>query len=160
MARSRTRSAPAREGARLTVDASVFVNAFNPHEAGHAASLGLLQHAHDEDVPVIVPSLLLVEVASAIARVTGASEAARHYAESIAALAHVMVVAVTAALARDAAAIAAGYRLRGADALYVAVARRYATALVTRDEEQRRRAAAVVPCITPDAALRTARSGR
>jgi predicted nucleic acid-binding protein len=45
------------------------------------------------------------------------------------------------------------HRLRGADAVYAAIARRYATTLVTRDEQQRQRASDVVPCLTPQEAL-------
>ena len=44
---------------RYTVGASVFVNAFNPHEAGHAESLAILaaiQHAGD---PVIVTNVCI-----------------------------------------------------------------------------------------------------
>ena len=40
------------------------------------------------------------------------------------------------------------------DSVYVGVARRYGTTQVTRDDEQRSRAAAVIPCQTPEEALR------
>jgi hypothetical protein len=43
--------------------------------------------------------------------------------------------------------------LRGADSIYVAVARRYGTTLVSRDDEQRTRGSAVVACLTPKGAL-------
>jgi len=42
--------------------------------------------------------------------------------------------------------------LRGADAVYVAVAR-YGTTIVSRDEEQRTRGSAIVTGRTPDQAL-------
>lgn len=138
---------------RFTVDASVFVNAFNPHEAGQAASLELLSAIHANADPLIVPSLLLVEVASAVTRATGDGDAALAYADAIAGLPHLTLITLTAPLARQAAGLAAAHRLRGADALYVAVARRYGTVLVTRDREQRTRAAAAVRCRTPEAAL-------
>lgn len=138
---------------RYTVDASVFVNAFNPHEAGHAESLRILALLQERGDPVFVPALLLPEVAAAVARATGDSGGALDYAEAIAALPHVTLVPLTAALARQAAELAAAHRLRGADAVYVAVARRYATTLVSRDDEQRTRGAAVVLCQAPEAAL-------
>jgi len=139
---------------RFTVDASVFVNAFNPHEDGHDGSLAFLAAIHNQGDPVIVPTLLLIEVASAVARATNDAEGAQAYAESIAALPSVSVIALTTALARQAASLAASHRLRGADAVYVAVARRYGTTIVSRDREQRTRGAAVVACRAPEAALR------
>jgi predicted nucleic acid-binding protein len=139
---------------RFTVDASVFVNAFNPHEPGQAASLAFLTAVQQQSDPVIVPTLLLVEVASAVARATGDTEGAHAYAQSIAALPQVSVIPLTTALARQGAQLAATHRLRGADAVYVAVARRYGTVLVTRDREQRTRGAAVVTCRTPETAFR------
>ena len=51
---------------RYTVDASVFVNAFNAHERGHSESLQILATIPRGD-PVIVPTLLVAEIASAVA---------------------------------------------------------------------------------------------
>lgn len=56
-------------------------------------------------------------------------------------------------LAQEAAELAADRALRGADAVYVAVARRHGCALVSLDREQRERAAAVVRALTPAEAL-------
>jgi predicted nucleic acid-binding protein len=139
---------------RYTIDASVFVNAFNPHETGHAASLKILAAIHERGDPVIVPSLLLVEVASAIARATDDTDGAIAYARAVAGLPHLTLVTLTATVSRQAADLAAEHRLRGADAVYVSVARRYGTTLITRDGEQRARGADVVTCVTPEAALR------
>lgn len=147
---SRSRRKPA---LRYTVDASVFVNAFNPHEHGHAASLRILSAIHERGDPVIVPTLLVAEIAAALARATDDGAGALQYAVAAAALPHVTLVPVTAAVARQAADLAARHRLRGADAVYLAVARRYGTTIVTRDDEQRSRGATVVPCHTPEEAL-------
>ncbi|HEV8260717.1 MAG TPA: hypothetical protein VGQ19_08175 [Burkholderiales bacterium] len=51
-------------------------------------------------------------------------------------------------------AIAAQYFLRGADAVYAALARQLGTPLVTWDKELLERAAAVVPTFTPADRLR------
>lgn len=138
---------------RYTVDASVFVNAFNPHEDGHAESLQILSAIQERGDPVIAPALLVPEIASAIARATGDSDGALGYATAAAALPHLTLVSLTTTVARHAAGLAATHRLRGADAVYVAVARRYGTTLVSRDDEQRTRGAAVVTCQTPEEAL-------
>lgn len=140
---------------RYTVDASVFVNAFNPNEEGHAASLRILSAIQERGDPVIVPTLLVTEIAAAVARATDDGAGALQYATATAALPHLTLVSLTVAVARQAADLAATYRLRGADAVYVAVARRYGTTIVSRDDEQRTRGAAVVTCQTPEEALIT-----
>jgi predicted nucleic acid-binding protein len=71
---------------RYTVDASVFVNAFNPHEDGQAESLTILAAIQEHGDPVIVPTLLLPEVASAVARASDDSAGAIQYADATAAL--------------------------------------------------------------------------
>lgn len=142
---------------RYTIDASVFVNAFNTFEVGHAESLELLTAVQASADPVIVPSLLLVEVASALARSTNDEAGALRYARAIAGLEHVTIVPLNAAAADAAAGLAAVHRLRGADAVYAAVASRHGTALVSRDDEQRKRANGVVACVTPGEALRQRR---
>jgi predicted nucleic acid-binding protein len=60
------------------------------------------------------------------------------------------MVNLDASLAQTAAEIAAHHRLRGSDAVYVAVARRFGAMLVTMDAEQQERAAAVVPVRWPE----------
>src|SRR5436853_253202 len=70
-----TRAAATR---RFTVDASVFVNAFNPHETGQVASLAFLTAILQRGDPIIVPALLLVEIASAISRASAAPASADH----------------------------------------------------------------------------------
>ena len=142
---------------RYTIDASVFVNAFNPHEDGHAASLQLLVAIQERGDPVMMPTLVIPEITAAVARVSDDSVGALEYAKATAALPHVTLVTLTAATARQAAELAATYRLRGADAVYLAVAHRYGTTLVSRDEEQRTRGSAVVTCRTPEEALQDAR---
>jgi len=138
---------------RYSVDASVFVNAFNPHETGHAASLRVLTAIQERGDPIIVPALLLTEVASAVARANDDSAGAMDYVDAIAGLPSVTLVTLTPAVARQAAELAATHRLRGADAVYVAVSLRYGTVLVTRDGEQRKRGASAVTCQTPEEAL-------
>lgn len=138
---------------RFTIDASVFVNAFNPHEEGSGESLRLLSVVRERSDPVVVPTLLVPEIAAAVARATGDGSGALAFARATAGLPHLFFEALTPTIADQAAELAAVHRLRGADAIYAAVAHRHDATLVSRDAEQRRRAAAVVDCQTPEEAL-------
>jgi predicted nucleic acid-binding protein len=60
-----------------TLDASVFVNATEPHEVDHAASRQFLVLLHAHRLPVIVPTLVVVEVAGTVSRLRDAGRAAR-----------------------------------------------------------------------------------
>ncbi len=135
--------------ATYTVDASVFINAFNPREEGQRESHGLLAWMQQEAIPIIVPTLLFVELAAAVARGRKDPELARRFAEAVARLPHLVPVALDKPLARQAAAMAAEHRLRGSDAVYAAVARRFGSILVTRDLEQRQRVAGVLTAMAP-----------
>lgn len=130
------------------------MNAFNPHEDGHAESLAILTAIQEGGDPVIVPALLLPEIGSAVARASDDSAGALEYVNATAALPCLTLVSLTSAMARHAAEVAATRRLRGADAIYLVVAQRYGTTVVSRDEEQRSRGSAIVICQTPEEALR------
>jgi len=138
---------------RYTLDASVVMNAFNPAEAGHAISLQLQTVIQSRAIPVIVPTLLLTEVAATIGRVLGDTPAARSFVIRLSQLPYIRFASLTRPLALTAANLAAEYRLRGADAVYVAVARQFGTTLVTLDEQQRTRAATSITVRTPAEAL-------
>jgi len=138
---------------RFTLDASVVMNAFNPAEAGHAISLQLQTAIQSQAIPVIVPTLLLTEVAATIGRVLGDAPGAREFVVRLSRLPYLRFASLTRPLALTAANLAAQYRLRGADAVYVAVARQFGTTLVTLDDQQRTRAATAISTRTPAEAL-------
>jgi len=136
-----------------TVDASVFLNAFNPYEAGHAESNRLLALLQEKAEPVIVPTLLLPEVAGAVARGRQDASLARRFTEALSRLPHLVIVPLDAALADQATGVAADHALRGSDAIYIAVALRFGSTLVTLDREQRERAAGLISICWPAEAL-------
>ena len=132
-----------------TVDASVFLNAFNPREADHEASHRLLARLQERATPIIVPTLLLPEVAAAISRGRNDNDLAREFAATLSRLPHLVLVPLDTTLAQQAADVAARYRLRGSDAVYAAVALRFGSTLVTLDREQRERVAEALPTRYP-----------
>ena len=132
-----------------TVDASVFLNGFNPYEAGHEESRRLLATLQEQAIPIIVPALLLPEVAAAVSRGRGDADLARRFASTLRQLPHLILIPVDETLARQAADVAAQHRLRGSDAVYAAVALRFGSTLVTLDREQREQVAGVITTCSP-----------
>lgn len=136
-----------------TIDASVFARDFDIRDPDHATCRTLLQRLAADMIPVVVPVLLLVEIAGVISRERRDPIAGRLAVEALRAQPHIRLITLDEFLAQEAADIAADYALRGADAVYVAVARHYNCALVSLDREQRERGTTVVTTRTPAEAL-------
>jgi len=137
----------------LTIDASVWVNADSPSEAGHADSRALLDLVFARRWPVIVPTLLAIEVAGVIARTRSDAVLAEDMAIAMLALPTVRWVVLDEALARRGVELAARHRLRGADSVYAAVALVHRCELISLDNEHLTRLPPVIPTFTPADAL-------
>jgi len=137
----------------LTIDASVFINAFNPNEPRHTESRRLMERIRAEGLPMVVPTLVLPEVAATISRATGDSQTARLFTDQLRRLPGLVLVPLDQGLAAQAAEIAAEHRLRGSDAVYGAVSLRFGSLLVTLDREQHARLKPIVRSSYPAVAL-------
>jgi predicted nucleic acid-binding protein len=134
----------------MVVDASVVVSRLVPHDVHHEASRRwLMQYIADGGL-LISPTLLLAEVAGAVARRTGKPRLARRAVAAVLRLPALRLVPVDEALARAAASLAGRFRVRGADAVYIAAAAALGVPLATWDLEQRERAAHVVEVFVPE----------
>ncbi len=120
----------------VTVDASVFVNAFSPEEDGSDKSMAFLSQLREDGVPLIQPTLFLPEVAASIARKQDDTEAALELEQELRNFFDLTLVDLDENLADFASEVAAKHRLRGSDAVYAAVALRFGTELITLDREQ------------------------
>ncbi len=138
-----------------TLDASVHINAVNAAEPGSAVSQACIQHLIEEHQALFLPTLLLVELAAAAARALDDSAPALELALAVRDLPGQVWVALDDDLAAEAAQLGAEARLRGADAVYAAVARRFGATLITRDRQQLERLATWVPVMTPEELLET-----
>jgi predicted nucleic acid-binding protein len=136
-----------------TVDASVFLNAFNPYEAGHEESRRFLELLQARAIPIIVPTLLLPEVAAAVRRGTGNESLAREFTSSLERLPHLMLIPLDTTLARQAVDVAVVHGLRGSEAVYLAVALRFGSGLATLDHEQHDRSSGALSAYYPAEAL-------
>lgn len=137
----------------FTVDASVWVNAFDQREPGHQVSRQFLEVVQRQALPVIVPNLVLAEVAGAIGRTRREPAQAQGFAMALSRLPHVTVRALDEECARQALTLAAQNGLRGADAVYAAVAHGAGSTLVTLDREHLTRLVNLLPVCTPAVAL-------
>lgn len=129
----------------VVIDASVWVAAVDPRETGHAAARRFLIDLSERGTTILVPTLMRVEVACALRR---------RLDDGAAAVAQVAVLLdapfiVEVALDRERAALAASLgaerRLRGADAVYAALAQAEGATLLSLDGELRERADAIAP---------------
>jgi predicted nucleic acid-binding protein len=146
--------------ALFTIDASVFVASYRMQETGSAISRDLLRLVREADVPLIEPAILPVEIAAALAHAGENPAWAAEYAESVMDCPYLSLQIMDEHMARRALVLAAECRLRGADALYVAVAAQYGARLVTLDAEQLERAPATLGACKPDEAVRLVRTAK
>lgn len=130
----------------MIVDASVIVAANSESEAAHVVARAWYAAALEQGLsaPVIVWS----EVAAAIARQSGRADFAQQVIANLKA-SPIRFVPVDEDLATRAAEIARSQRIRGCDAIYVALAAMTGEPLVTLDDEQIARGAAVATVMRP-----------
>ena len=131
------------------VDASVCVALFHAEDPGHPASRRWLAESQSEAEPIVAPVVLLAEVAAALGRGLGDAALAREAVRLLRGRHLVELVPVTEALAARAAEIAAEEKIRGCDALYVALAKQLEMELVTEDRQQLERGAALIATRRP-----------
>ncbi len=124
------------------------MSALVPSDVHHAASRSWLEQGAADQL-LVAPSLLLPEVASAVSRATGRPLLARRAVLLLLRLSALRIVAIDAELAEAAARLAGDQRLRGADSVYVALAKQLALPLVTWDLEQASRASKVIRAGAP-----------
>lgn len=137
--------------ADVVIDASVWVGVLVPRDGFHRPSRVWLEKHVEEGGTTIAPALILSEVAGPVARRTGSATLGRRAASALRRIPGLKLVAVDRELAEIAEALAATHRLRGADAVYVALARRLDVTLITWDREQLTRGIHAATVRSPEA---------
>ena len=132
-----------------TIDTSVWVNGFDRREPGHTISRQVLDLLGTLTLPIIVPYLVLAEVAGAISRTRNSPAQAQAFAIALSRLPNVTLVPLDAVLAQQALALAAQYGLRGAVAIYAAVALHTGSILLSLDNEHHTRLQGIVSTRMP-----------
>jgi predicted nucleic acid-binding protein len=133
----------------IVADASFWVAAFLAQDAHHDQSARLLRRMVTDDIPVSSPTLALVEVAGALARRTGSQPLAESAIRYLQGQPWLMLLPLSIAFSETAARVAITRSLRGADAVYVALARQESSPLITLDDEILKRGAPAILAMTP-----------
>lgn len=118
------------------VDASVLISAAKGNEPYSQQSRDFLDSVKKEGYKMLVPEILIPEVASGLVRATTNAGFSFEFVGAIRSLPNFAFVPVDGRLADRAAKIIFETKLRGADAIYVAVAFEYGVPLITLDEDQ------------------------
>lgn len=139
----------------MIVDASVWVASVLEKDAHHEVCLAFMHRFVKEQQIAIVPLLVWAEIAGAVARRTRDTDRGMKVAELVAAKAWVRGVTLDASLANESMRLAARLRLRGADAVYVALAAACHEPLLTLDAEMLERTRGVAEAFTPEQWLQT-----
>ena len=132
-----------------TLDASIWLREVSPSDPEYATCHALIEAFQARAITLFEPWLLLVEVGGPVSRLLRDPIRGRLYADIVRTFPNTVFVALDEVLAREAADLAADHFLRGADAVYAAIARRYNTPLVSLDDEHHRRLTALTTVLTP-----------
>lgn len=131
------------------VDASVLVAATRPSEPFHVDAQACLQNLTSNRISLLVPNIALAEMAAALSRSGAEARLAVRVVEAYRQNPDFLVVPVDDTLADGAVIVASYQRIRGCDAVYVALAEQRAAILITLDNEQRLRTPSTVLAQTP-----------
>ncbi len=126
------------------VDASVIISAILPSDPHHERSKVWLHNLANSGHHFSAPALLLSEVAAPLSRAYDQPDLAKQVVQTLSTAPFAKIVPVSIPLANRAAVIAADYRIRGCDSVYVALAEALGEKLITLDKQQGERAKTIV----------------
>jgi predicted nucleic acid-binding protein len=133
----------------IVIDASVWVSFFVEEDVHHAVTHAWLTEMLLTAFPLVAPNLLLAEVSGVITRRRNDTALGQKVIDRLLAIPTLRLVNADHRLGLEAGRLAATYRLRGADAFYVAVADQLQRPLVSWNREHLTRAADLITVYTP-----------
>ena len=131
------------------VDASVLISAILPGEPHHEASKAWIDVLVNSGGHFSAPTILLSEVAAPLSRAYDQPELAHSVVQNLQVATFLTLVPVSVPLASRAATIASNHKIRGCDAVYVALAETLDEELITLDKQQSQRAQNIIRCRQP-----------
>lgn len=129
----------------LTLDANVWVAAFDPHDRFHADSVEFLRAAARRRLRLHGPAVVVLEAACALAQRAGSETIGRAALDRLRTHPVLILHPVDARLISMAQELGLQQLLQGLDALYAATAELAKAPLVSWDDELVRRAGAMTP---------------
>lgn len=126
------------------VDASVILSMLLEGEPHHVACKLWFTTLVEAGERFSAPTILLSEVAAPLGRAYEKPELAQKIIDLLTAAPFANLVPVSTPLAQSAATIAANHKIRGCDAIYVALAKSLNEPLLTLDMQQMERGTAVI----------------
>lgn len=134
---------------RSCIDASVFVSAIRSIEVNHQDSVAFFRALTTVQPEIHCPVLALAETIAAVARTVNQPSLVLEARRIIEDLLGITLVEISRDRASRAADIAANHHLRGADSIYIALAKELGATLIARDKEMLQCAPAIVPTQSP-----------
>jgi predicted nucleic acid-binding protein len=131
------------------IDASLYIAAILPSNTNHQSSKVWLDSLVHSGNHFSVPTIFLSEVAAPLGRAYGQPKLAKLLIRTLINAKYVKLFPITIPLASRAADIAADYKIRGCDSVYVALAEALNEDLITWDKKQRDRAKNLVNVYYP-----------
>ena len=129
----------------LTLDANIWVSAFDPREGFHAQSIAFLAHVARQGLALHGPATVPLEVACAMRRRLRKNAHADDVIGRLRAHPSLVLHPITDRLLDLALALGVERQLRGMDALYAATAALMEAPLISWDAELIQRAGAISP---------------
>jgi len=118
------------------IDASVIISAANIKEPYFSQSKDFLTRIREKDLKVFLPEIIIPEITSGFLRAIDDSKVAYELALSFRDISNFFLVAIDSKLANLASWVVCKTNLKGADAIYIALAFDYNLELITLDKEQ------------------------
>lgn len=129
----------------LTLDANIWVAAFDPKDRFHESSVAFLRTVAHRNLRLHGPSFVTLEVSCALARRAGDSAVGTLAQARLRSHPMLLLHPMNDLCLSTAQEVGAAHLLRGADALYAATAQLVKAPLVTWDDELIKRVGAATP---------------
>lgn len=133
----------------VVVDASIWVSRLVASDMNHKVSRNWLEKFAVDENQFVAPTLVLAEISGSVARRAEDAKLGHDALKLVLRLPSLRLINVDRTLSEFAAQLAADHMLRGADSVYVAVAKQLNIPLITLDEEQFKRASKIIHTIKP-----------
>lgn len=136
-------------GPVVALDASVWLSRILRTDVNRPLARTWMSNHVQKGGTFVAPHLLLVETVAAVRRVTQSEPDARQALTELLTFTYLHLLPMDRRLVEEAAEIAISLGLRSGDSFYVAVAQQLNVPLVTFDQEQLTRPAAIISTIRP-----------